>query len=50
MEFSIVLLEPLDQANRAIELNFKLGIGGVVTFKNGKIDQFLNQIPLNRLF
>jgi len=30
----------LAQANRAIELNFKLGIGGVVTFKNGKIDQF----------
>ena len=24
----------------------KLGIGGVVTFKNGKIDQFLNQIDL----
>jgi TatD DNase family protein len=22
----------------------KLGIGGVVTFKNGKIDQFLNKI------
>ena len=24
----------------------KLGIGGVVTFKNGKIDQFLHQIPI----
>ena len=24
----------------------KLGVGGVVTFKNGKIDQFLNQISL----
>lgn len=33
-----------DQAQRAISLNMKLGIGGVVTFKNGKIDQFLNQI------
>lgn len=39
----------LAQANRAIELNFKLGIGGVVTFKNGKIDQFLNQIPLHSI-
>ncbi len=28
----------LEQANHAIDLNFLLGIGGVVTFKNGKID------------
>ena len=27
----------------------KLGIGGVVTFKNGKIDQFLNQIDLKNI-
>ncbi|MFA5556217.1 MAG: TatD family hydrolase [Flavobacteriaceae bacterium] len=33
-----------DQAQQAISLNFKLGIGGVVTFKNGKIDQYINQI------
>jgi TatD DNase family protein len=26
-----------------------LGIGGVATFKNGKIDQFLNQIPLEHI-
>ena len=36
----------LAQAQRAISYNLKLGIGGVVTFKNGKIDQFLNQIEL----
>ena len=36
----------LEQAKRAIGYNMKLGIGGVVTFKNGKIDQFLNEIPL----
>lgn len=35
-----------EQALRAISYNMKLGIGGVVTFKNGKIDQFLNQIDL----
>ena len=34
----------LDQANRAIRLGFKLGIGGVVTFKNGGLDKFINQI------
>ncbi|POS02935.1 TatD DNase family protein [Flavobacterium croceum DSM 17960] len=36
----------LEQANQAIRLGMKLGIGGVVTFKNGKIDQFLHQISL----
>lgn len=35
-----------EQALQAISYNMKLGIGGVVTFKNGKIDQFLKQIDL----
>ena len=39
----------LDQAKRAINLGFILGIGGVVTFKNGKIDQFLSEIPLDKI-
>ena len=39
----------LEQAKRAISLGLKLGIGGVVTFKNGKIDQFLNEIPLEHI-
>lgn len=39
----------LEQAKRAIELQFILGIGGVVTFKNGKIDQFLSEIPLDKI-
>ncbi len=39
----------LDQAKRAIDLGFILGIGGVVTFKNGKIDQFLSEIPLDKI-
>ncbi len=39
----------LQQAQQAISLNFLLGIGGVVTFKNGKIDQFLNEIPLEKI-
>lgn len=38
-----------EQAQRAIALNMKLGIGGVVTFKNGKIDQYLNQIDLKHI-
>ncbi|SFZ90668.1 TatD DNase family protein [Flaviramulus basaltis] len=39
----------LEQAHQAICYNMKLGIGGVVTFKNGKIDQFLNQIELKHI-
>jgi len=39
----------LEQAKRAISYNMKLGIGGVVTFKNGKIDAFLNQIDLKHI-
>jgi TatD DNase family protein len=35
----------LEQAHKAISFNMKLGIGGVVTYKNGKIDRFLHQIP-----
>ncbi len=39
----------LEQAHRAISYNMKLGIGGVVTFKNGKIDQFLAQIDMSHI-
>jgi len=38
-----------EQALKAISFNMKLGIGGVVTFKNGKIDKFLKEIPLDNL-
>ena len=38
-----------EQALQAISYNMKLGIGGVVTFKNGKIDQFLDQIDLKHI-
>ncbi|MFV0248901.1 MAG: TatD family hydrolase, partial [Tenacibaculum sp.] len=36
----------LQQAKKAISYGMKLGIGGVVTFKNGKIDKFISQISL----
>ena len=40
----------LDDAKKIIELeNFYLGIGGVVTFKNGGIDKIINQISLEYL-
>lgn len=39
----------LEQAQRAIGLGMKLGIGGILTFKNGKIDRYINQIPLEEL-
>ena len=39
----------LEQAHQAMSYNMKLGIGGVATFKNGKIDQFLKQIDLKHI-
>jgi TatD DNase family protein len=39
----------LEQAKQAISYNMKLGIGGVATFKNGKIDAFLNEIDLKHI-
>ena len=39
----------LEQAKLAISYNMKLGIGGVATFKNGKIDKFLNEIDIKHI-
>ncbi|WP_247235030.1 TatD family hydrolase [Telluribacter sp. SYSU D00476] len=39
----------LKEANKAIELGFKLGIGGVVTFKNGGLDKVLPHVDLEHL-
>lgn len=38
-----------EQAQRALGFQMKLGIGGVVTFKNGKIDQYLHEIPIESI-
>ncbi|MBL6874791.1 MAG: TatD family hydrolase [Flavobacteriales bacterium] len=40
----------LEEAQRIINLNnFYLGIGGVVTFKNGGINKIINQVSLGRI-
>jgi TatD DNase family protein len=40
----------IQQANQIIELgNFKLGIGGVLTFKNSGLDEVVKNIDLNHL-
>ncbi|MBK9729684.1 MAG: TatD family hydrolase [Chitinophagaceae bacterium] len=39
----------LNQAQQIIELGFYLGIGGVVTFKNGGLDKVLEQLDLSHL-
>ena len=38
-----------EQAWKAISYDMKLGIGGVATFRNGKIDTFLHEIPLEHI-
>ena len=38
-----------EQALKAISYNMKLGIGGVVTFKNGGLDKFIAEIPIEHI-
>lgn len=38
-----------EQAKQALSYNMKLGIGGVVTFKNGGVDKFLVEIPISEI-
>ena len=39
----------LDEANKIIELGFKLGIGGIITFKNSDLDQVISKIDLRKI-
>jgi TatD DNase family protein len=39
----------LEQANKVIAMGFYLGIGGVVTFKNGGLDKILPEIDLKNI-
>jgi len=39
----------LEQAKKVIDLGFYLGIGGVVTYKNGGLDKFLGEIDLEHI-
>ncbi len=37
------------EGRRAIDLGFHLGIGGVVTFKNGGVDKTVKELPLEKM-
>lgn len=39
----------LEQAQKVIDLNFYLGIGGVVTYKNSGLDKVVSQVDLNHI-
>ena len=39
----------VQEAHRAVELGFHLGIGGVVTFKNATMAEVVKSVPLERL-
>lgn len=39
----------IDDANKIIEYGMKLGIGGIITFKNNKIANFLNKIDIKNI-
>lgn len=38
-----------DQAHKIVDMGFYLGIGGVVTFKNGGIREILESLPMDRI-
>ena len=39
----------IEQAKRILDLNFHMGIGGVTTFKNAKMDDVLRYIPIENM-
>ena len=39
----------LEEANQAIKLNFKIGIGGTITYKNSLQSKFLHKIDLKHI-
>ncbi|BAV95434.1 TatD family hydrolase [Ichthyobacterium seriolicida] len=39
----------LEQAQRVLSYGLKIGIGGIVTFKNGGLDKFLDKIPIENI-
>lgn len=39
----------VEEGIKAIDLGFHLGIGGVVTFKNGGVDKTVAQLPLDKM-
>lgn len=39
----------VEEGKRAIDLGLHLGIGGVVTFKNGGVDKTVRELPLDKM-
>jgi TatD DNase family protein len=39
----------LDEGKRALDLGFMLGLGGVLTYKNGLIDTYIHEFPKDRI-
>ena len=39
----------IEEARKIIDLGFKMGIGGVLTFKNSKLDTIVRQIDLKHI-
>ena len=39
----------VEEGKRAIDLGLHLGIGGVVTFKNGGVDKIVKELPLDKM-
>ncbi|MEF8817399.1 MAG: TatD family hydrolase [Salinibacter sp.] len=42
-------VDPPDVAERAWNLGFYLGVGGIMTFSNSDVDQYVKEVPLDRI-
>ena len=42
-------VDPPDVAERAWNLGFYLGVGGIMTFSNSEVDEYVKEVPLDRI-
>jgi TatD DNase family protein len=42
-------VDPPEVAERAWNLGFYVGVGGIMTFSNSDVDQFVREVPLNQI-
>ena len=42
-------VDPPEVADRAWNLGFYVGVGGIMTFSNSEVDDYVREVPLNRI-
>jgi hypothetical protein len=49
LKMRVIAYYPYLTEKRALDLGFMLGLGGVLTYKNGLIDTFIHELPKDRI-